>query len=117
LQETVMIYADLGDRLNLANAYARQGLSEVYLGRYADARVTYERGLALSRGMGLLEGMGFCLVGLANVAVAEGAYTETRSLAAEAIPMLTAIGEHFFLSQMFICSALAERGLGNRRQA
>jgi predicted ATPase/class 3 adenylate cyclase len=117
LQETATIYADLGDRLNLANAYARLGMSEMLLNRYADARATLERGLKLARGMGAVIEVGFCLDLLATVALAEGAYTEARSLVAEAIPPLTAVGERWFLSDMLIQSALAERGLGNRQQA
>jgi len=117
LQETVTIYTDLGDRAGLANAYFRLGWSEIYLGYYSEAHATFERELSIARTIGATADIGAWLHGLAAIALAEGAYSEARRWGAEAISLLDAVGERYFLNLAHMWSALAERDLGNQREA
>ncbi|HEY3229351.1 MAG TPA: tetratricopeptide repeat protein, partial [Roseiflexaceae bacterium] len=117
LQETVAIYTDLGDRAGLANAYYRLGWSQVFPGRYPEARATFECGLSISRTIGATLDTGGCLSGLAAIALAEGAYSETQRRGAEAISLLDVVGERWYVNWTYVLSALAERGLGNQREA
>jgi predicted ATPase len=117
LQETAAIYTDLGDRLGLNEVCYRLGMAQTFLGRYADARATFEEGKRIAHAIGDTLGIGSILTGLMYVALGEGAYTEALRLVGEAIPLLTTIGERWFLTITHNMGALAERSAGNRQQA
>jgi len=98
LQETAAIYTDLGDRLGLLDLCYRLGMTQTHLGRYADARGTFEEGKRIAQAVGSMFETGSILTGLMYGALAEGAYTEALRLVAEAIPLFTTIGERWFLT-------------------
>jgi hypothetical protein len=60
--------------------------------------------------------IGGCLHGLTIGALAWGAYSEARRWGAEAISLLDAVGERYFLNLEHVWSALAKRGSGNQRR-
>ncbi len=117
LQESAAIYTDLGDSANLPQVYQRLGVSEAFLGRFADAHATFERGLSIAQAVGSTLEAGSCLNGLTAVALADRAYSEAQRFIPEAIGCFKTIGERWYLSQAYAYSAIAERGVGNRPQA
>jgi tetratricopeptide (TPR) repeat protein len=117
LWESAAIYTDLGDSASLPQVYQRLGVSEAFLGRFADAQATFERGLSSAQAVGSTLEAGSCLNGLTAVALANRAYSEALRFIPEAIARFSAIGERWYLSQAYAYSALAERGIGNRPQA
>jgi tetratricopeptide (TPR) repeat protein len=117
LEEAIAIYANLGDRGALVGTYFRRGITELFLGRYADARTTFTRNLEIARELGSAIAVGTGLHGLMFVALAERTYAEVRALLTEAAPLFRRIGEQFFFSSTYAFGALAERGAGNRPQA
>jgi predicted ATPase/class 3 adenylate cyclase len=117
LRETLAIYHDLADRQGLSTIYYRLGAVELFLGRYQDARATFMTALAEARAISFALDVGGALQGLINVALAQGAYAEVRTLSEEAIPIYTRLGEQFFLGTTHALCALGERGAGDGRSA
>ena len=56
----------------LPTLYRVRGFAELSLGRYSEARVSLDRALELSSGQDLQHERGFVLLGLAQLAAAEG---------------------------------------------
>ena len=108
---------ELGHQAELPSIYARLGNAAALLGRYAEARGAYERGLALAEGAGDEVATTALLAGLGEVALAEGTSEEALHLSVAVISLSGRLGERYFQLSALRLESLAARRLGRVSQA
>jgi hypothetical protein len=101
------------------------GSTRMHLGRYDDARVQGQVGLALAQEIGVRvsgiaggrQAIGFSLAVLGQVALAEGAYGGAQALLQESLAAYRKVQDRGFEGQALALLGIAERGLGDLDRA
>ena len=117
LRMALAITLEFSFQAELPNAYYRLGNAARGLGRYAEARVAYTRGLAAAQRLDDRLNICFILEGLSTVALAEGALAEALRLVEEAIATSIRLGEGQNQRLALRTGALAARHLGDVQRA
>ncbi len=118
LQTALELTRKLGHQVELANIYYRLGVATTFLGRYAEARESFSRGLAADQQSGQAErGFSESLTGLSWIALVEGDDQEALRLAEEVIERTILLGEEWFRQIAIGVRMLALRRLGEQARA
>jgi DNA-binding CsgD family transcriptional regulator len=109
LEESLLLYRDLGDNYGVAHALECLGVAKTRLGDYGRATQLQEESLALYRELGHKWGIAVSLVNLGTLALKQGEYEQATTLHLESLALLRVMGDSLHIG--YVLSMLGQESL------
>jgi tetratricopeptide (TPR) repeat protein len=117
LGESLHICNHLGDRGGVVRAYEQLRFGEIMLGQYQQARTLIETAQPIYEEVGRSDWVGWSLVDLGLIAIAEKAYAVAKQWLQESVTIFRETEHPFAIADSLGHLVYAERGLGHTLQA